>query len=254
MQQSSSPLVTFAVPSLNQGEYLETTLRSLLDQKVGIEICVADGGSTDSSLDILSKFNKELHWCRSCPDSGQSQAINEAISMGSAPYVGWLNSDDVLLPDSISAMTTFLGNNPSTPMVYGKSLLVDEQDNFVGEYPTQEFNQNDFAKRCFISQPATLIRRQVWESVGGLDQSFHMSMDYDLWWRVYLSHGAPGFINEKVAKSRLHRKSKTATMRRQHYLETFRVLNTHYGKIPLIWYLKWPWSVWFKAVQAKQVN
>jgi len=116
--------VTVAIPSYNQGKFLELTVQSILDQDIKTEICIADGGSTDQSPSIIESYKDLLHWAHIGPDGGQSSAINEAISSGSAPYVCWLNSDDILIKGALKKMINFLENHPEIPMVYGKSKLI----------------------------------------------------------------------------------------------------------------------------------
>ncbi len=95
----AEPLVTIAVPSFNQGRFLDQALTSIFRQNdVPVEVFVMDGGSTDQSLDVIRHWQSELAGFRSHKDSGQAAAINEAVARGSAKYVCWLNSDDWFLP------------------------------------------------------------------------------------------------------------------------------------------------------------
>lgn len=253
-QKQSTAVVTVAVPSRDQGAHLPATLDSILNQAVRTEICVADGGSTDNSADVLQQYAPKLHWMRSARDGGQSAAINEAMRHGSAPYVCWLNSDDLFLPGALEALVDVLEKNPQAPAAYGRTKLVDTDGNAAGHYPTHAFSEKALARRCFISQPSTLIRREVWESLDGLDENLHMAMDYDLWWRIYREFGELAFVDQSVAQDRRHPASKTSTRRYQHYTEAFAVLRRHYGRIPMIWYAKWPWSVWYKSRQNPQTT
>ena len=96
--KSHQPLITIAVPSLNQGKFLDDALASIFNQFLCVEVFVLDGGSTDNSLDVIKKWERWLSGWRSHPDDGQSAAINEGIALGNAPFVCWLNSDDWFLP------------------------------------------------------------------------------------------------------------------------------------------------------------
>src|SRR5258706_7443987 len=116
-----SPLVTIAVPSYNQGRYIEEALTSIFEQEVPIEVFVADGGSSDNSACIIRKWAPRLSGWRSHSDSGQAAAINECIAKGNAPYVCWLNSDDVWLPGALKALICALESNPSRPVAYGRA-------------------------------------------------------------------------------------------------------------------------------------
>lgn len=97
----TSPLVTIAVPSFNQGRFLDDALASIFRQEIEVEVFVLDGGSTDESVRVLERWAPLLAGWRSGPDGGQAAAINEGIARGRAPYVCWLNSDDWFLPGGL---------------------------------------------------------------------------------------------------------------------------------------------------------
>lgn len=240
-------LVNVAMPSLNQGKYLEQAIASVLDQDVSVALFVADGGSNDGSRKIIDKYTSELAWSRSYVDAGQSAAINEAIAAGASKYVCWLNSDDRYRVDGLKKMVDCLERHPQVPMVFGRSVYIDPQGFELGECYTTSFNPKTFSRRCTISQPATLIRRSVWEALGGVEESLEMAMDYDLWWRIYKEFGEPAYLNELIAESRIHPATKSVNYRHLHYEEAMEVVRSHYGKPPLIWHLKKLWSVYYRS-------
>lgn len=233
---------------MNQGCFLDAALSSIFEQDVSVEVMLADGGSEDETLSVIDKWHDHLTWWRSSPDEGQASAINEAIAMGGAPYVGWLNSDDLLKPGGLAAMIAALEDTSTAPAVYGQCDLISEHGDRTGQYLTSEFSERMLAMRCFIAQPATLIRRSVWESVGGLNPDYHMALDYDLWWRIYRQAGEPIYLKETIASMRIHDAAKTAVFRSRHYREAMQVLSRHYGRVPMKWYLVWPYAVWIRTV------
>lgn len=241
--------VTIAVPSFNQGAFLREALQSLFAQDLPVEVFVSDAGSTDNSLDIIRAFAPRLAGWRSHADGGQAAAINEAIARGRAPYVCWLNSDDFLMPHGLSALVAALERVPAAPFAYGRSWNVTDR----GRKPVwvEPFSEKRLPIRCFISQPASLVRRSAWEAVGGLDPNLHMAMDYDLWWRLWRRFGAPQFVEEFVAANRAHGATKTANNRRLHYFEAVDVVRRHHGRVPLKWRLLRPYAVWFKAARNR---
>lgn len=242
------PLVTIAVPSYNQGRFLDDALTSIFEQNVPVEVFVLDGGSSDNSVDIIRKWEHKLSGWRSHPDDGQAAAINEGVAQGAAPYVCWLNSDDWFLPGGLAKLLGELQQYPDSPAVYGRAWNVVQKSG--KQYPVwvEPFDERRMALRCIISQPATLIRRSAWETIGGVDAQLHMAMDYDLWWRLYKSFGALHFVDDFVAVNREHEETKTKTQRRLHYKEAMKVVRKHYGSVPLKWWLAQPYSVWFKSV------
>lgn len=240
--------MTIVVPSFNQGDYLDDALASIFQQKIPAEVFVMDGGSTDHSVAIIRKWEKHLAGWRSRADGGQATAINEGIAAGSAAFVCWLNSDDWWLPDGLEILLNALYDYPKAPAAYGKSW--NFMDKTQRRRPTwvEPFSERRLAIRCFISQPATLIRRSAWEAVRGVDENLSMAMDYDLWWRLFKSVGPLRFVDRFVAVNRDHGQTKTNTHRRLHYREAMQVVGRHHGRIPLKWWLAQPYAVWLKGL------
>jgi glycosyltransferase involved in cell wall biosynthesis len=243
MTARQSTLVTVAIPSFNQAVFLDEALRSIFSQDLPVEVFVADGGSTDGSVDIIRKWEQKLAWWRSCPDKGQSAAVNEAIGRGSAPYVCWLNADDFFLPEGLVRLWRALDAAPQHCMIFARASQCGAKGEKKGDYLTCAFSPYLFANRCTISQPATLIRRSAWDSVNGLDETLDLAMDYDLWWKLYYRFGQPLYLRVNVACARLHAYTKTSTRRLEQHRESMSVLERHCGRVPLKWYLAWPYSV-----------
>ena len=244
------PLVTVAVPSFNQASYLEQALDSLFAQELPLEIFVMDGGSTDGSVDILQRHASRFAGWRSRKDEGQSSAINEGIALGNAPFVTWLNSDDLLLANGLGKLIDALESAPDAPAAYGRAWNQDDISGLRSPVWVEPFELRRLARRCIVAQPAALIRRAAWERVQGLDTSLRMAMDYDLWWRLYRDGGPLTFVDEFVAVNRDHADTKTNTLRRLHYREAISVVRKHAGYVPLKWWLLQPYAVWYKALRA----
>jgi hypothetical protein len=244
----SSKLVTIVVPSYNQGMYLDKCLNSIFAQNIPVEVFVMDGGSTDNTLQVIKKWEYKLKGWRSRKDEGQSAAINEGMNLGTAPYCCWLNSDDYFLEDSLTLLLNSMYNNSNAPVVYGKVYNYIEKTQVFKKIWVEQFNHHRLATRCIISQPGTLIKKTVWEEVGGLNTNLHMSMDYELWWKIYKKYGDFNFIDNYVAVNRDHLDTKTNSKRALHYKESMKIVKTFYGSIPIKWYLFQPYSIWFKAI------
>jgi glycosyltransferase involved in cell wall biosynthesis len=241
------PVVTIAVPSYNQGHFLEEALTSIFDQSLPVEVFVADAGSTDGSVDVIKRFENRLAGWRSYADRGQAAAINEGIANGRAPYVGWLNSDDTLLSGGLRRLVDALEEQPNAPAAYGKVWNYVEATGARRPVWVEPFSERRLALRCIVSQPGTLVRRSAWEAVGGLDDSLRMAIDYDLWWRLYKNFAPLEFVDDFVALNRDHADTKTNTQRRRHYREAMAIVCKYHGRVPLKWWLAQPYSVWLKA-------
>jgi GT2 family glycosyltransferase len=241
MAGPSSARVAIAVPNLNQGQFLDAALDSL--QRSGIEVAIAlvDAGSSDASRAIIERRqrNGELTYARSHADAGQTAAINEGVAEASrlAPdvrYVGWLNADDLVLPDAFATLVRALEAHPDWSAVAGRAHCVSESGEVIEEIPTEPFSVAAFSHACTICQPATLIRREAWEAIGGLDASLQMCFDYDLWWRL-ARVGTIGYVPELIAASRDHASTKTRQRREEYFREAIALVRRETGGVPWHW-------------------
>ena len=244
---SAEPLVTIAVPSFNQGQFLDDALASIFAQGVPVEVFVMDGGSQDGSLLVIDRWRHRLAGWRSAPDGGQAAAINEGINRGRAPFVCWLNSDDWYLPGGLSRLIEALQANPAAAMVYGRTWNYGQVSRRLSPALVLPFSAWTMARLCVISQPGTLLRRSAWEALGGVDPGLQMAMDYDLWWRCFQRFGPPLFLADFVAVNREHGQTKTNSQRRRHYEEAMAVVRRYNGRVPAKWWLAWPYAVWLRS-------
>jgi glycosyltransferase involved in cell wall biosynthesis len=186
-----TPLVSVVMPSLNQVQFLEEAVRSVLEQDYPhIELVVADGMSTDGSLELLgqlqAEFGERLRWI-SQKDSGAAQAVNRAVALAQGEIVGWLNSDDVYAPEALSRAVAFFNTHPAHQMVYGEGQHINAAGESLGKYPTKPPSTplDAFADGSFICQPTVFMRRGALALVGPLDESLHLAFDYELWLRFF---------------------------------------------------------------------
>jgi glycosyltransferase involved in cell wall biosynthesis len=241
-------MVTVVVPSLNHANFLGVALNSIAQQALPMEVFVLDAGSTDGSVEIIESYSASLAGWRSHPDGGQAASINEGIGLGTARYVTWVNSDDWLLPGALAQLVAALEAQPDAPAAYGRAWNVDERSGRRTPVWVEPFRRERLAQRCIICQPATLIRRSAWSTVGGLDPTLHMAMDYDLWWRLFLAFGPLVFVDQFLAANRDHALTKTRTQRARHYREAIAVVRRHNGRVPLKWWIAQPYAVWYRSL------
>ncbi len=236
-------MVSIVMPSLNQARFLRAALESVLGQSYqDLELIVADGGSTDGSVDILRSWAEKdtrLRWAAS-PDTGPASAINQAVRSARGDIIGWLNADDLYTQDAVGSAQRTLQDNPALEMVYGEAIFIDELGDTKGRYPTKQPDVplQFFADGCFICQPTVFLRREAWDKLGGLDETLATAFDFDLWIRVFQRWpGRIGFVDRVQAGSRQHADTITATKRRSVALEAVTILKHHLDLTPAHWIL-----------------
>jgi glycosyltransferase involved in cell wall biosynthesis len=179
------PLISIITPSYNQAAFLEKTMRSVLEQDYpAIEYMVVDGGSTDSSVEIIKNYAPQLKWWVSEKDSGQAEAINKGFARASGEFVAWLNSDDYLMPGAISAAVKVLQGNPNASFVYGNVRVVAPDQTILNTLTYEDFQLKDLMSFHIIGQPAVFMRRSALEKTGFLDLNYHFLLDHQLWIRL----------------------------------------------------------------------
>jgi glycosyltransferase involved in cell wall biosynthesis len=219
------PLVSIVTPSYNQGKYLETTMRSVLAQDYArIEYILIDGGSTDSSLDIIRTYEDQLAYWVSEPDQGQTAALNKGFEQAQGEVFAWLNADDTYLPHAVSEAVAFLQAHPEVGMVYGDANFIDAEGRVIGKFNAQQTSYQRLRRGgVYIPQQAAFWRASLWHRVGPLDPSYYFAMDYDLWVRlaqVTQLRYLPGHV---WANFRLHDDAKTIAADERCWPEMLRI-------------------------------
>lgn len=225
------PKVSIVTPSLNSGRFLNETIQSVLNQDYArIEYIIADGGSTDSTLEIIDRYRGQLRLV-SREDTGQANAVNQAFRDTTGDIFTFLNADDVLLPGAVSAVVNAFTANPEVGVVYGNADWIDESGQNIAPYPVEDYSFERFQHTCFICQPAAFIRRDVFRKTGGLDESLDFALDYDLWIRIGRRNTFER-IPQKIACSRMHKTNKTLGRRPESFKEAIEVVLRHFGHAP----------------------
>jgi glycosyltransferase involved in cell wall biosynthesis len=215
-------------------EYLPETLESVLSQDYPqLEYIVADGGSTDGTVDLLEKNKHRLRYI-SAPDGGAADAINRGFALSTGSILAWLNADDTYLPGAVAAAVRHLMAEPDAAAVYGQGYWVDSQGAILKAYPTHDFNAEALGEDCYICQPACFMRRSAFLEIGGVDAALRSAFDYDLWIRMARRHRLT-HVTDYLATTRMHPESKTLGNRREVFQEGIAVLKRHFRYVPFPW-------------------
>lgn len=178
------PRICLVTPSYQQGAFLERTMRSVLDQGYpNLAYGVQDGGSTDDSPGIITRHITRLAHAESAKDDGQSDAIRRGFAkLYPAPedIMGWLNSDDMLMPGTLQYVGAYFARHPEVDVVYGHRVVIDEQDREVGRWFLPAHHTNSLRWFDLVPQETLFWRARCYQEVGGLDPSFQFALDWDL--------------------------------------------------------------------------
>lgn len=207
---SADSKVTIVTPSYNQAQFLEQTIVSVLEQDYpSLEYVVVDGGSTDGSEQIIRRHEDRLAWWTTEKDTGQVAALNRGFGRAQGEFLGWLNSDDVLLPGAISAVVAALESEPELLLVYGDNVFIDEAGREVGPAPAGELDLARMIRTCEnrTPQPGSLFRRRALE-LAPLNESGYYFFDFEFVIRLAIA-GRVAHISRDLAGYRLHPGSKT---------------------------------------------
>jgi hypothetical protein len=149
-----------------------------------LEYLIADGGSTDSSLEIIQRYSDHLAWWVSERDSGQAEAINKGLQHAQGDIIAWLNSDDIYLPGAVSQAVEALQADAELGFVYGEAITIDQHGRPIGRFHFEDWGLLDLVGFRIICQPAVFMRRTVLEQAGYLERSYHFMLDHHLWIRM----------------------------------------------------------------------
>lgn len=202
--------ISIIIPSFNQGQFIEDTIVSVINQHYeNLEILVMDGGSTDNTVDILKKYDHVITYWQSKKDRGQSDAINQGARLATGEIITWLNSDDVLLPGVLAEVNRLASAHPDVQWFLGNVLWMNKEGRII-RVGRVERESSFWNKRQLFSNggPSAFMRRECYLKIGALNEDFHYMMDTEFWHR-YLSLGY-GFIriNKYCWGLRLHENAK----------------------------------------------
>lgn len=185
------PKITVVTVNYNLADYLEATMKSVLDQDYpNLEYIVIDGGSTDGSLEIIRKYEDRLTYWESAKDDGFIHALQRGFDQSSGEIMAWLNSDDLYFPGSLFAVAEIFTQFKTVNWVMGmpaewtdRGFSIARATLPYARWSRRRYLTWDFQ---FIMQEATFWRRSLWDQAGGnLDSKLSIAVDAELWARFF---------------------------------------------------------------------
>jgi len=207
------PKISIVTPSYNQGDFIEETILSILNQNYpNLEYIIIDGGSTDNTLEIIKKYENHLTYWLSEKDKGQSDAINKGLKRCTGEIFNWINSDDILAEGSLWKIGKIYAEE-KPDLICGRLQIFgspEERDNQLLEFQWHQSTVQNLYLRTIV-QAAMFYQKSLIDNLGGLNETLHYTMDLELWIKSILQK--KNLIIAKSPKTfayfRLHQSSKT---------------------------------------------
>jgi glycosyltransferase involved in cell wall biosynthesis len=230
------PAISIITPSFNQGQFLEETFLSIINQNYpALELIVIDGGSTDNSVEIIRKYERHIKYWVSEKDNGQSEAINKGLKIATGDIINWINSDDILMPNALHAIGNIFSQLPEeTGLIHGGTIAFNNDADLYTDFGYDEVNTERYLAGIAFPQPSAFFLRKLLLDVGYLNEDLHFKMDYDLYSRMVLKTNFLKVTNV-FSKYRLHESSKTVSQSNKFVEDLHSIFLTRVNELGLEW-------------------
>jgi glycosyltransferase involved in cell wall biosynthesis len=208
----NQPKISVITPSYNQGEYIEYTIKSVLNQEYpNLEYIIIDGGSSDNTLDIIKKYEKNISYWVSEKDNGQTHAINKGLKKATGEIIGWINSDDVYLNNCLYEAVEYFNQNPTIDIIFSDYIYIDADDKIIKRRKEIPFNYDIYlwTGDCYHANCAGFFKKSIFDKIGYLDETLHYGMDFEFYLRAGKAGIKIGHKRGYWGAYRLHSKSKS---------------------------------------------
>ncbi|MDX2426951.1 MAG: glycosyltransferase family 2 protein [Cycloclasticus sp.] len=188
------PTITVITVCFNAEKYIEQTIKSVLEQKnIAIEYILIDGGSSDTTLDIIKRYEPSIDRYISEPDKGIADAMNKGIALATGDYILFLHADDYFKDSHVVFEASKLMQGKSD--IYAFDILFKKGNRFLRK-TTKKLGVRTYFKTPVMHQGA-FCKKELLEKLGGFNTSFKIALDYDFFLRAY-KIGASMEIHQQV--------------------------------------------------------
>jgi len=227
--------ISVVTTSLNHRDFLELTAASVLSQNGDFELewVVVDGGSTDGTVEFLEGLQDPRIVWASEPDRGQTHALQKGMGRATGDVIGWLNSDDLYLPEALATVAAEFADHAEADWLIGRAAIIDVEGREIRRWITRYkdrvlagYQYKRLLRENFINYNGVFWRRRLIKAVGPLDESLGYNMDFELWLR-FGGHSDPLVISAVLGQFRLYDTSKSGDFNREQFDEQYRVACRH---------------------------
>jgi len=185
--KKNTPIVSVIIPTYNRAWVIKDAVDSVLKQDSNnFELIVVDDGSTDTTSEILSAYKEDIRVFTQ-DNKGVSAARNLGVSKAKGEFIAFLDSDDLWLPDKLTAQVDFFKSNPDALICQTEEIWIRDGKRVNPKKRHMKFSGMIFEQSlplCIVSPSAVMMRRNLFKKVGLFDEKLPACEDYDLWLRV----------------------------------------------------------------------
>jgi glycosyltransferase involved in cell wall biosynthesis len=205
--------VSIVTISFNQASFLERTIQSVLNQDYSnIEYIVVDPGSRDGSRELIRRYESRIAKTILDPDKGPADGLNKGFAAATGEIFGFLNSDDVFYPGTVSAAVRFLSSHPKIDVVSGNAKVIGPDDHVLRlVYSDRMFLKGYIYGGVILIQPSTFFRRSAYQQTKGFNLGNRATWDGELFFDMARAGCRFGRSQDIWSGFRLHTDSITVS-------------------------------------------
>jgi len=197
------PLVSIIIPTYNRGWILQEAIESVRSQTYrNFELIIVDDGSTDNTRDILERYEEELVVIRQS-NRGVSAARNKGVACSRGALISFLDSDDLWKPEKLATQTAFFAQNPGIRVCQTDEIWIRNGKRVNPKKVHQKPSGMIYIPSlslCLVSPSAVMMEKELFQSIGGFDETYPACEDYDLWLRIGCRYPIPLIAQKLVIK------------------------------------------------------
>lgn len=205
--------ITIVTPSFNQGQFIEETILSVLNQTYkSIQYIIVDGGSTDQTMDVVNKYKNQIDIIIHEQDKGQTDAINKGFKLAEGELIGWINSDDILYSNCVEKIVNKYLEYRDGSIFYNKyNDKIDSKSNVFETYMIDIISREYLLKKKYdVIQQGSFYNKNFVQQVGYLNIENQYCMDLDLWLRLLKLGPIYNVSDKATAAFRIWEETKTS--------------------------------------------
>lgn len=236
-------VISVITTSYNCSKYIETTLKSVLEQDIAVQYIVIDAASTDGTKEILDKYKNSIDVIVSEPDDGMYHGIQKGASYVKGDIMAWINADDAYMPWTFSIVENIFRKFPQVDWIIGQPSYMNDigqcikvSSNAGSAYPQRYIKNGWFRPRFagYLQQESMFWRKSLWDKVGGLNLNLKLAADFDLWIR-FAQHAELYSVATPLSTFRLRPGEQQSSVGNNRYEQEVKRVCENLKSPPVIW-------------------